>query len=59
MKTKKKLNPDDYKVVAPGGCDICAGCAFESGNDGCIVMDDDRFDCYGGHFVKKDDTEES
>lgn len=54
MKTKKKLNPDDYELVPPDGDTICAGCVFEEGDFGCKVYDDERFDCFGGHFIKKD-----
>jgi len=54
MKTKKKLNPDDYKVVPPDGDDICDGCVFETKDGSCEVINDEEFDCFGGHFVKKD-----
>lgn len=54
MKTKKKLNPDDYKVVPPDGNDICDGCVFETKDGRCEVINDEEFDCFGGHFVKKD-----
>lgn len=54
MKTKKKLNPDDYELVPPDGDTICAGCVFDEGDFGCKVYDDERFDCFGGHFIKKD-----
>ena len=58
---KKKPNPDDYEYVAdPGNGNMsCYRCAFLNENDECDIAGeyDKRFDCFGGHFIKKDGTD--
>lgn len=52
MKKQKKYKKEDYLYV-PGEKWGCEDCCFNSSGV-CAVMFDRGFDCYGGHFIKKD-----